>query len=139
MTKHEFLAISLPYGLKLKIFNHEEFKQLSGYDFIEGDETGDLFPILYPLSSITKQIEHNGERFVPYKKLFDIGKKIGYSESFLTHCLDRFSRIMDKNYLIDVTPYFIIQKLIEWHFDVAGLIDEKEAVDVNTLDANPYK
>ena len=30
-------------------------------------------------------------------------------------------------------------KLIEWHFDIAGLIEKGEAIDVNTLPENPYK
>ena len=35
--------------------------------------------------------------------------------------------------------FWIIQKLVEWHFDVAHLIEKGEAIDVNTLDVNPYK
>ena len=31
------------------------------------------------------------------------------------------------------------QKLIEWHFDLFDGIKNKEAIDVNTLDINPYK
>ena len=30
-------------------------------------------------------------------------------------------------------------KLIEWHFDIAGLIEKGEAIDINTLSENPYK
>ena len=29
---------------------------------------------------------------------------------------------------LPVTPYFIIQKLLEWHFDVFGLIEKGEAI-----------
>ena len=30
-------------------------------------------------------------------------------------------------------------KLVEWHFDIAGLIEKGEAINVNTLPENPYK
>ena len=30
-------------------------------------------------------------------------------------------------------------QLIEWHFDIANLIEQGEAIDVNTLEENPYK
>ena len=36
-------------------------------------------------------------------------------------------------------PIDIVLQLISWHFDIAGLIDKGEAIDVNTLDENPYK
>lgn len=44
---------------------------------------------------------------------------------------------------IDRSRHFIKQlelflKLIEWHFDIAGLIERGEAIDVNTLETNPY-
>ena len=31
------------------------------------------------------------------------------------------------------------QQLIEWHFDLFNGIESGEAIDVNTLDENPYK
>ena len=31
-------------------------------------------------------------------------------------------------------PYTIVQKLLEWHFDVFGLIDAGLAIDINTLE-----
>ena len=35
--------------------------------------------------------------------------------------------------------FYTIKKLIEWHFDIANLIEKGEAIDVNTLETNPYK
>ena len=32
-----------------------------------------------------------------------------------------------------------LSKLIKLHFDVAGLIEKGEAIDVNSLEINPYK
>ena len=41
----------------------------------------------------------------------------------------------------DVTylPYCIIEQLLEWQFDVHGLIEKGLAIDVNTLENNPYE
>ena len=36
-------------------------------------------------------------------------------------------------------PFEIIEWLIIHHFDIAGLIDKGEAIDVNTLPENTYK
>jgi len=34
---------------------------------------------------------------------------------------------------IQYAPFSFIQKLLEWHFDIFGLIDAKLAVDINCL------
>lgn len=74
-------------------------------------------PFLRPLSDLTKEIEINGERFVPYIKLmWDIELEyqwkcpIGYDYAYRN-----------------------IEKLFEWHFDVFGLIEKGLAIDINTL------
>jgi len=87
-------------------------------------------PILHPLSDLAKEIEINGEKFVPidniplkkpsnqfYEDLHGIAKGTKDVFSF---------------------PYYVIQKLIEWKFDVFNLIGQVEAIDVNTLTTNPY-
>ena len=40
---------------------------------------------------------------------------------------------------IQFTEYHIAEKLIEWKFDIFNLIGKGEAIDVNTLQTNPYK
>lgn len=35
--------------------------------------------------------------------------------------------------------YFHVKKLLEWHFDVFGLIESGLAIDVTTLETNPYE
>lgn len=32
-----------------------------------------------------------------------------------------------------------MNEMIKWHFDIAGLIEKGQAVDVNSLKFNPYK
>ena len=129
MTKQEFLTFSLPYRLKIKSY----LKSLSqGYltkNTLESStfkelEDSKIIPILYPLTDLTKPIEHNGEVFVPIEKL----KYTGVDLKIILKWIEG-----DVLYLKDSL------KLIEWHFDIAGLIEKSEAIDVNTLTKNPYK
>jgi hypothetical protein len=83
-------------------------------------------PILRPISDLTKEIEVNGEKFVPYKWL---------KENYLTY--NKYNRNWFKNKTnlanIKILPYDIIEKLFEWHFDIFGLIENRLAIDINTL------
>ena len=74
-------------------------------------------PILRPLSDLTKEIEENGEKFVPQKKL--------------SH-LDLEWLIKSDN-LIMKTNYEDVLLLLEWHFDIYNLIPNNLAIDINTL------
>jgi len=47
--------------------------------------------------------------------------------------------MMENNYCDFHLPYFVMEMLFEYHFDVFGLIKKGLAVDINTLDTNPYK
>jgi hypothetical protein len=81
----------------------------------------DFKPALRPLSDLTKEIEHNGEKFVPYNKLT---KEIS-NKAWLSEIKINLSRPV---YL----PYFMVEKLFEWHFDVFNLPPELW-IDINTI------
>ena len=90
----------------------------------------EIMPILRPLSDLTKEIEHNGEKFVPSKEII----------KHRPNDLIDVSYVFSVNYLeIKSLPFWAILKLIEWHFDLFEGIKTKEAIDVNILDINPYK
>ncbi len=72
--------------------------------------------ILRPLLDLTKEIEHNGEKFVPIEDF----KKAGYI----------FPLNEDNFYNL---PYGIVNILLKWHFDIYGLIDAGLAIDINTI------
>jgi hypothetical protein len=89
-----------------------------------------IIPYKRPLSDLTKEIEVNGEKFVPMERLEidssdvwinDVNNQVMISQK---HC--------HSIYAIDVY-YNIIQELLEWHFDVFGLIGAGLAIDINTL------
>jgi hypothetical protein len=129
------IAPYLPYGLNWycldkdsrewenlglsKIHLDNEILEIGNMD-IEISELGisddmEVKLILRPLSDHTKEIEVNGEKFVPKDWLNEnfIGETIGTNIATWSH------RAVDK--------------LFEWHFDVFGLIEKKLAVDINSL------
>ena len=84
---------------------------------------GDVKPILRPLSDLTKEIEHNGERFVPIKQL---SKYTNDQTSGGKNGLEWG--------IIETFPYSDLIKLFEWHFDVFGLIDQGLAININDIE-----
>ena len=92
-------------------------------------------PILRPLD-LTKEIEVNGDKFVPQNEFFilygsdvpKIGKNL-WKEIFIDNI---------KYSSIDSISYGVVEKLFEWHFDVFGLIPAGLAIDINTLNLNKW-
>ena len=85
--------------------------------------------LLYPLSDLTKPIKvegyNDGKEFVPMDKLYNMSDYSEFMES-----------IQEDIYEMNTPfrwPYEIVQKLLEWHFDVFGLIEKGLAIDINTL------
>lgn len=141
------LAPYLPYGLK---FEHVEYdysdkvnhnitkmESLSA-DCITFDDCSDYYfdadncdrynptvvPLLLPMSSLYTEITHNGKTFIPQKEL-DWGSwndEIGYIVSAEYGENPRVAI----NVLDFIDDYY---KLLEWHFDVFGLIDKGLAID----------
>lgn len=77
--------------------------------------------VKHPLSDLTKEIEVNGEKFVPIEKIS-------------IHLFD----IDTRNYILDghtnAMPFWVIKMLLEWHFDIYGLIENDLAIDINALE-----
>ena len=143
MTKQEFLAFSLPYGLKMcyaykdRIDIHILLPMHFDFKFQLVNERGK--PILHPLSDLTKPIEHNGEKFVPIDNIE--GLFIEGTEDLINQSIEAIEYFIENNFFsrMEYLPFILIQKLIEWKFDLFGGIDSGEAIDVNTLPENPYK
>ena len=138
MKKEEFLAMSLTYGLIISQ-NGYQYQLTSQVYKLNNRGIWNVKPICRPLSDLTKPIEHNGEKFVPIESLKDV---------FMLEWCDLFDDSIDailefakyKNFKkIEYLPFCIVQKLVEWKFDIAGLIEKGEAIDINTLPENPYK
>jgi len=101
----KYLANYLPYGLKVKsksavwdlrtltlsmVGSLERTNKRHIYHESWLIEDTNFKPILRPLSDLTKEIEHNGEKFVPLVELFKISKgnyqqEIKYHSVMSTH------------------------------------------------------
>jgi hypothetical protein len=125
----EHLSPYLPYGLKineggidreltgLKLTNDGTI--IVNYNYLIWVLIGNFKPILRPLSDLTKEIEVDGEKFVPLNKLrldFDLDFD-AEERSFVS----MFEILEDYN------------QLLKWHFDINELIEKGLAIDINQL------
>lgn len=94
--------------------NTVDHKCISIFDIIENYKL-----CLRPMSDLTKEIEHNGEMFVPIEEVQN------YHNFSIVHTGD-----LEKDPLR--YPFSIVKKLFEWHFNVFNL-DPSLWVDKNTL------
>ena len=140
------LASYLPYGLKgfctddlqgVEIMNGLQKISDSCIEVISDKEPMDLIyfkPILFPLSSLTKEITINGETFVPIYKIYEF-------EQWDT---DELEEIINDGTIegiysdLDLITYSQTERLFEWKIDVFGLIEAGLAEPV-TGNFNPYK
>lgn len=120
------LAPYLPYGLKINAelsdinYNIMTMCDKGGLSNILISDVIDdyecLKPILRPLSDLTKE-DFN---YIHTLLRVHIGKN------------KRDKLIKDSYGILDL-PYFIVEQLIENHFDVFGLIEKGLAIDINKL------
>jgi hypothetical protein len=125
------LAPYLPYGLKIDFldwYKQVRFKSTLDVNILEranhygvNNLSEHIKPILRPLSDLIKEIEHDtvdnyAAGFGLIKELiqYDIDKGLIYTALW--------------SY-----PYLTWVKLVEYHFDVFGLIDKGLAIDINTI------
>lgn len=147
------LAPYLPYGLFVQsnrggIYLMDIYSNMSGSG-VEKREVSivlneEMKPILRPLSDLTKEIEHNGEKLVPsneFENLYLNEVKWG-DNSIGTGILGENGDMIDlcfiNNGIVGECPLAIYELLIEWKFDVFGLLDKNSAVPV-TENFNHYK
>jgi hypothetical protein len=132
----------LPHGLILEriSYKNERFKELSGYDFLPDGELDNVKPILYPLSSFTKEITIKGKTFIPkeeMEKAVRLNTDV-YELRFENKNFVLYDKIREF-YSINDNCLFYFDLLNKWHIDYRGLINKGLATDVNTLKNNPYE
>jgi len=115
------LAPYLPYGISY-IDKSGYIEKLSLttllYFFHNQNE---LKLLLYHLSYLTKEIEVNGERFVPINEIHT-----------LCDCDNDMKASKQEVEWIDA-PYWMCQYFFKHHFDVFGLIEKGLAIDKTTI------
>lgn len=71
--------------------------------------------------------------------LFESHRDIRIENGLYFHCYSTDLAMDDRKEEKIFCQYSLFLKLLEWHFDIFGLIDANLAIDVNTLDINPYE
>jgi hypothetical protein len=129
------LAPYLPYGLKMintkpgrQAYNIITKTTLKKIEIMDFENCYFLWflnrkPILRPLSDLTKEIEINGEKFVPINQFYREERNL----------LEKELSVTNGNLICEFLSYKIMIKLFEWHFDVFGLIPTGLAIDINTI------
>ena len=127
----EHLAAYLPYGVKVVPI-------YGGYAMLDAENIGRILGsdkrlklILRPLSDLTREITHNGEKFVPLERIkcSDLQSHHDWITTGRNYWINKFGR----NKWLNRTPFGIIVNIHSWHFDTFGLIDAGLAIDINTL------
>lgn len=125
----------LPYGLMQKHYNDVCSFTIATQSCMGKDVFHEMpirfgKPILRPMSDITEEITHRGEKFVPLDVFNDRGHFIEFDAAGLLYTV---GGCMDSDWLM------VFDKFHEWMFDYRGLISAGLAIDVNTLPENPYE
>ena len=156
--KLEHIVGYLPYGLKMQYIVRDVVERVGtmtsishnesethptriGIDWYDEEHIWMFKPLLLPLSSLTKEIEHNGEKFVPMYKLWELcGFEIGRGQYIKIHpnCLITSNFGTAHEFRINISDitssnYNVILKLYEWHFDIHNLIPNNLAIDKSKI------
>jgi len=87
----------------------------------------DIKPIVRPLSDLTKEIEHDGEKFIPIFKLTKLCD-VENDSDWIEHVYDFMTNDADWTN----APYWMVIKLYEWHFDIHNWIGDGLAISNET-------
>jgi len=121
------LAGYLPYGLKgveaigstIHILHSLDINKKAiwrNQEFLAMTSRIDCKPLLRPISDLTKEIEVNGEKFVPHLELGGRPNLKDYDFVYFKKNIENLS-------------FGLIQQLLEWHFDIYGLIELGLAIE----------
>jgi hypothetical protein len=136
MTKQEFLAFSLPYGLKLfnKNCEHKRMYEMDGLftpNAVHCKETNrvdyfhcEIMPILHPLSDLDS---------------YNLNSPMNLTSNLALCFPYSLQRIIENRIATNTLSMVDALELIRHHFDISDLISKGEAIDVNILEINPYK
>lgn len=148
------IAPYLPYGLKALVLDlrfgigdlfldkitgiYEDlvtFNDSPDWYFDSDENDTEIKLALRPISDLTKEIEHNGEKFIPLRKLEELFPCVEFYNddelSYLfsdTDCRGEFFHSIELNLTLEISS-----KLFEWHFDVFNLLENGLAIDINTI------
>lgn len=128
--KLKLLVVSKTFGINTESKMEEWLIRDATQPFVKRYRVKSVKPILRPLLDLTKEIEVNGDKFVPVEKMKRMfgGHNIYLGFGGVVLSLNGASGIAITDY-----PLKFNSLLFEWHFDVFGLIENDLAIDINTL------
>ena len=126
-TVVQLCAENIDFDANIKVFNNFDFRWLF-FDRVK--------PILFSLEDLTKEITINGETFVPFDELIKI-KNVRLRVEKYENGDKKLLNINTFSFSLFDFEYKIIEKLLEWKFNVFNL-PEIEYIKV-TEENNPYK
>ena len=146
----EHLSAYLPYGVELAFIVRDEVRyidkitgisDIGDYDDIkiklgynDSEHIWMFKPILRPLSDLTKEIEHNGEKIVPIDYINgEFSLEIPDKIELQNWVKNRSIHFVLAEWVGIEDLYKLFKLLFKWHFDVFGLIDKGLAIDINIL------
>lgn len=125
-------------GVITDLSTYNDGKEISGsiklksgvsvdFGFLLGEEP-EIELIYRQLSDLTKEIEHNCEKFIPEKVLFKL-----FGDMTQYQILDKGFYSLNYGYYLKITqiPYNIVEKLLEWHFAID--IPEELYININNI------
>ena len=149
MEKLKIYSAYLPFELKCEVINSGKEKEIGTIIGVYNDGScvfGDIVesskgfesikPILFSLEDLTKEITINGETFVPFDELIKI-KNVRLRVEKYENGDKKLLNINTFSFSLFDFEYKIIEKLLEWKFNVFNL-PEIEYIKV-TEENNPYK
>ena len=140
MTRLEFVSMSLIKGLKGVIYigGEQEIVTLKSID-TDGNEIWvssdnwvysslnyDIKIICRKLSDLTNSYTKS----IGFKVRLEVANASNNGDWIL---------LLNGGFNLKTSPFYVIEILVKNHFDIAGLIEKGEAIDVNKLEENPYK
>ena len=133
MNKLEKILPYLAYGVKIEILNYKsdyvgiQHSEIDGYYYllddlhfnykgggVRGKSIKEIKIFLRPLSDLVNEISINCKTFIP-KDILD--------EKHCSHWSYNNIKCVNST-MLQNAPYWFVQKLIEWNFDVFGLIED---------------
>lgn len=163
MTKLQFLSFSLPFGLFCEVLDKgtPKIAKLSGvydngdcvfYDTIESDKGfSSVKPILRPLCDLTREIDGK-------IGIVELAKISEPNEQWVYDSYRNRAVVIGRGYkwfLFNKTSFYagisswsaqnvhnqpqLFEYLFKNHYDIAGLIENGEAIDVNTITNFKYQ
>ena len=133
MTKKEFVSMSLPYGLKVVI---PESNTKGCRKTVVG-----TVGVVFDDGSINcyDTVNASPKRYKPILRPMHEVVLLDRNPSSAIISEEDIKYLKKGKVSLDFISAFTFKILIEMHFDVAGLIDKKEAIDINIFEFNPYK